>query len=154
MRYAWVTETPVGKLTLVEENGALTEVRFGKCLRDEALQNTALLTQAKRELDEYFQGVRQTFSVNLAPKGTVFWQKCWNALLQIPYGQTRTYLEQATAVGNPKACRAVGMANHHNPLPIFIPCHRVVGKNGTLTGYAGGLDMKEMLLQLERTKSE
>ena len=154
MRYAWVTKTPIGKLTLVQENEALVQVHFGEVLQGEERQKTALLAQAEQELDEYFQGVRKSFTICLAPKGTPFQQKCWNALCAIPYGQTRSYLEQAQAVGNPKACRAVGMANHRNPLPIFIPCHRVVGKNGTLTGYAGGLDMKEMLLQLERTKSE
>ena len=150
MRYAWVTDTPIGLLTLVEQAGCLTEVRFGERISGETVEKTALLAQAQQELEEYFRAERTAFTVKLAPDGTPFQQKCWQALLEIPYGQTRSYLQQAQAVGNAKACRAVGMANHNNPLPILIPCHRVVGKNGKLTGYAGGLSIKETLLTLER----
>lgn len=150
MRYAWVTDTPIGKLTLVQEGDALTQVRFGETLQDETVEKTALLAQAVGELDEYFLGERKTFTVKLSPEGTPFQQKCYQALLCIPYGQTCTYQQQALRIGNIKACRAVGMANHRNPLPVFIPCHRVVGKNGALTGYAGGIVMKEKLLALER----
>lgn len=150
MRSAKVVNSPIGVLTLVEEEGALAEVRFGQRLAGEALCDTPVLLQAAQELDEYFQGKRHDFSVPIAPKGTPFQLKCWTALVQIPYGETRTYAQQAAAIGQPKASRAVGMGNHRNPLPIFIPCHRVIGKNGTLTGYAGGLEMKEYLLTLER----
>lgn len=150
MKYALVMESPVRTLTLVEEDGALTEVRFGLDVRKECLQSTPLLRQAEAELNEYFSGERKTFTVPLRPQGTPFQLKCWNALLQIPYGETRTYGQQAAMIGQPKACRAVGMGNHRNPLSIFIPCHRVVGKDGTLTGYGGGIDIKEKLLQLER----
>ena len=150
MKFAAVMETPIGALTLVEEDGALAEVRFGKRCDDGEISDTPLLQQAVRELSEYFSGQRKAFTVPLAPKGTPFQQKCWQALLQIPYGQTRTYGQQAAMIGNPKACRAVGMGNNRNPLPIFIPCHRVVGANGALTGYAGGLNIKEKLLQIER----
>ena len=150
MKFAAVMETPIGALTLVEEDGALAEVRFGKRCDDGEISDTPLLQQAVRELGEYFSGQRKAFTVPLAPKGTPFQQKCWQALLQIPYGQTRTYGQQAAMIGNPKACRAVGMGNNRNPLPIFIPCHRVVGANGALTGYAGGLNIKEKLLQIER----
>ena len=150
MKFAAVMETPIGALTLVEEDGALAEVRFGKRCDDGEISDTPLLQQAARELGEYFSGQRKAFTVPLAPKGTPFQQKCWQALLQIPYGQTRTYGQQAAMIGNPKACRAVGMGNNRNPLPIFIPCHRVVGANGALTGYAGGLNIKEKLLQIER----
>ena len=150
MRSGAVVESPVGALTLVEENGALTEVRFGECCEDITLSDTILLRQAVRELKEYFSGQRKVFSVPLNPKGTPFQQRCWNALLQIPYGETRTYGQQAAMIGSPKASRAVGMGNHCNPLPIFIPCHRVVGANGKLTGYAAGLAVKEKLLQIER----
>ena len=152
MSFAWMVDTPIGVLTLVERNGSLTEARFGKCIKQEAVQETPLLLRAARELDEYFKGRRKAFTVPLAPEGTPFQQKCWQALCEIPYGETRTYQQQAQAVENPKACRAVGMANHRNPLPIFIPCHRVVGKSGRLTGYAGGLSMKEALLTLEKEK--
>ena len=91
--------------------------------------------------------------MKLAPVGTPFQMKCWQALCEIPYGETRTYRQQAERVGNPKACRAVGMSNHRNPIPIFIPCHRVVGTGGKLTGYAGGLEAKDQLLSLERMHS-
>lgn len=150
MRYAWVTDTPIGPLTLVQQADCLTEVRFGEKFSEETVALTALLAQAVREVEEYFRGERKAFTVPLAPRGTPFQQKCWQALCTIPYGETRSYLQQAQAVGNAKACRAVGMANHNNPLPILIPCHRVVGKNGKLTGYAGGLSIKETLLTLER----
>ncbi len=150
MASAKLIHSPIGPLTLVEEGGALREVRFGEMLTGEMLCDTTVLLQAARELEEYFEGRRQIFSVPLAPRGTPFQLKCWNALRLIPYGETRTYGQQAEAIGQPKARRAVGMGNHRNPLPIFIPCHRVVGKNGTLTGYAGGLEMKEYLLTLER----
>ena len=150
MASAKLIHSPIGPLTLVEEGGALMEVRFGEKLTGEMLCDTPVLLQAARELEEYFRGSRRSFSVPLAPRGTPFQLRCWNALCMIPYGETRTYGQQAEAIGQPKASRAVGMGNHRNPLPIFIPCHRVVGKNGTLTGYAGGLEMKEYLLTLER----
>ena len=151
MKYAFVIDqSPIGALTLVEENGALAELRFGINTEDAVCAQTSLLTQAAQQLDEYFCGKRRTFTIPLAPKGTPFQLRCWQALCDIPYGQTRSYAQQAEAVGNPKACRAVGMANHRNPLSIFIPCHRVVGKNGSLTGYGGGLPIKEALLNLER----
>lgn len=150
MNYGTVMDSPVGPLTLVEEEGALTEIRFGKRCEEILLCETALLQQAVQELNEYFSGQRKVFTVPLNPKGTPFQQQCWKALLQIPYGETRTYGQQAVMIGNPKASRAVGMGNHCNPLPIVIPCHRVVGANGRLTGYAGGLNIKQMLLQTER----
>lgn len=150
MKYRAVMDSPVGPLTLVEEEGALTEIRFGKRCEEILLCETALLQQAVQELNEYFSGQRKVFTVPLNPKGTPFQQQCWKALLQIPYGETRTYGQQAVMIGNSKASRAVGMGNHCNPLPIIIPCHRVVGANGRLTGYAGGLNIKQMLLQTER----
>lgn len=150
MRSALIADSPIGLLTLVEEDGALAEVRFGESRGDEELRETPLLAQAKKELEEYFRGERQVFTVKLAPKGTPFQRKCWQTLLSIPYGETRTYRQQAEMAGNPRACRAAGMSNRRNPLPVFIPCHRVVGRNGQLTGYAGGLEIKETLLTLER----
>lgn len=115
----------------------------------EEVYETPLLREASGQLDAYFAGRLKVFSLPLAPKGTDFQQKVWNVLRQIPYGETRTYGEIALLAGNPKASRAVGMANNRNPLPVFIPCHRVIGTNGSLTGYAGGLDVKLKLLQLE-----
>ena len=98
---------------------------------------------------QYFQGKRREFDLPFAPKGTPFQQKVWNELAKVPYGTVVTYGELAARVGSPKACRAVGQANHNNPLPIFLPCHRVVGTKGALIGYAGGLELKQWLLRLE-----
>ncbi len=109
-----------------------------------------LLQQAVRELGEYFSGRRRSFTLPLAPEGTPFQHRVWEALREIPYGSTCSYGEIAAAIGNPKASRAVGMANNRNPLPVLIPCHRVIGADGRLVGYGGGLDIKKKLLALER----
>lgn len=109
-----------------------------------------LLAQAARELGEYFDGIRRTFTFPISLQGTPFQKEVWRALRSIPYGETRTYGQIAAQIGRPKAVRAVGMANHRNPLPIVVPCHRVVGADGSLTGYAGGLDIKTLLLRLEK----
>ena len=146
MRAEREMSTPVGVITLCQKGGALCAIRFGGTgRRDE----TPLLLQAQRELEEYFAGRRTSFSVPLSIQGTEFQQRVWRALQEIPYGQTLTYGEIARRIGRPKAGRAVGMANHCNPIPIIVPCHRVVGANGRLTGYAGGLAMKKMLLEIE-----
>ena len=109
-----------------------------------------MLEEAARQLRAYFAGQRQAFSLPLAPRGTAFQLQVWQALQTIPYGEVRTYGEIARAIGKPKACRAVGMANHKNPISIIVPCHRVVGADGSLTGYGGGLAAKEFLLALEQ----
>lgn len=146
----------IGKYGLREENGVLTHLWFGQNQLPETFQDeikeTPLLKQAKDQLDAYFAGKLKEFSLPLAPNGTPFQQKIWQLLQQIPYGETRTYGQLACQAGNPKASRAVGMANNRNPLPVFIPCHRVIGANGTLTGYAGGMDMKQTLLDIEHSK--
>ena len=120
----------------------------------EIRQNRSMPSPLQREVDkqmgEYFEGERKEFDLPLRPEGTDFQKKVWNALLEIPFGETRSYQDIANAVGSPKACRAVGMANHQNPIIIVIPCHRVIGKNGKLVGYGGGLSMKEKLLLLEK----
>ena len=120
----------------------------------EIRQNRSMPSPLQREVDkqmkEYFEGERKEFDLPLRPEGTDFQKKVWNALLEIPFGETRSYQDIANAVGSPKACRAVGMANHHNPIIIVIPCHRVIGKHGKLVGYGGGLSMKEKLLLLEK----
>lgn len=105
--------------------------------------------QVRHQLKEYFGGTRKVFTVPLKPEGSPFRMECWGALCRIPYGETRTYGQQAAEVGRPRAARAVGGANHHNPIPIIIPCHRVIGTDGNLTGYAGGTDIKQFLLELE-----
>ncbi|MEG1775590.1 MAG: methylated-DNA--[protein]-cysteine S-methyltransferase [Clostridia bacterium] len=150
MKHAVLVNTPIGWMALTEEDGALVRADFSATPPDKVeLLETPLLARAAQELAQYFAGGREAFAVPLHPHGTPFQLRCWAALQQIPYGQTRSYQEQAVMIDNPRACRAVGMANHCNPLPIFIPCHRVVGKNGALIGYGGGLSIKERLLRLE-----
>lgn len=139
-------ETPIGALTLTASADAVTAVRFGA---QSARDASPLLDAAETQLREYFARARRTFDLPLAPHGTAFQQRVWAALRAIPYGETRTYGELAAAIGNPRAARAVGMANHRNPLPILIPCHRVIGADGSLTGYAGGMAAKRRLLALE-----
>lgn len=145
-----VVESPVGTLTLWEEDGALTGLYFGRPPREGREGTSPLLEEAQRQLAQYFAGERRQFDLPLAPRGTDFQKQVWRALEDIPYGETRTYGEIAQAIGKPKACRAVGMANHRNPLSIFVPCHRVVGAGGSLTGYGGGLEAKRFLLDLEQ----
>lgn len=139
--------SPVGALTLTERDGALARIDFAD---EGAADLTPLLAAAARQLEEYFAGTRRCFDIPLAPSGTPFQQEVWQALRDIPYGETRSYRDIACAVGRPRACRAVGMANNRNPLPIVVPCHRVVGASGALVGYAGGLDIKRALLDTER----
>ena len=115
------------------------------------LQTTELLSMATIQLDEYFQGKRTTFSLPFKLTGTPFQLAVWKELQNIPYGKTTSYKEIAQKINKPKACRAVGMANNKNPLPIVIPCHRVIGSNGKLIGYAGGLNLKNYLLELEKS---
>ncbi len=157
MKFSCRIDSLVGPLTVVSSESAVTAIRFG----DVVPNGTAfaeptdsawpeVLRQAARELTEFFAGTRRTFTVPLAPVGTPFQQQVWRALQNIPYGATCSYRDIACAVGRPAACRAVGMANHCNPIPIIIPCHRVVGADGRLTGYAGGLAIKSRLLQFER----
>ena len=145
--------TPFGPMILEGEQ-ALTHLYLPNALPDRKGMGaeTPLLVRAREALLSYLAGERQGLDLPLAPVGTDFQRSVWTALKAIPYGQTRTYGEIAAAIGRPKAVRAVGQANHHNPLPIFLPCHRVVGSGGTLTGYAGGLEMKKALLVLESGK--
>ncbi|HHT64764.1 MAG TPA: methylated-DNA--[protein]-cysteine S-methyltransferase [Clostridiales bacterium] len=145
-------DTPAGRLGMVEEDEAITQVFFENegVLLDARLEETKLLKKAGQQLQEYFAGRREIFDLPLAPKGTTFQLEVWRALQNIPYGETRSYKDIAAAVGNYKASRAVGMANHHNPIAIIIPCHRVIGSNGRLVGYGGGLDVKDYLLNLEK----
>ena len=146
-------ETMFGPMILEGEQ-ALTHLYLPNALPDRKGRGaeTPLLVRAREALLSYLAGERQGLDLPLAPVGTDFQRSVWTALKAIPYGQTRTYGEIAAAIGRPKAVRAVGQANHHNPLPIFLPCHRVVGSGGTLTGYAVGLEMKKALLALESGK--
>jgi len=155
MIYHTQHQTPIGKIRLrASDTGllAIDHVNQQSSL-DPASENTPnhpILQQAITELDEYFAGNRQTFQTPLAPEGTTFQLSVWEALKAIPYGETASYSDIAESIKKPKAVRAVGAANGRNPLSIFIPCHRIIGKNGTLTGYAGGLETKKILLNLEQ----
>ena len=140
-------ETPIGPLTLVACGGALVEARFGGF---PIFHASPVLDLAETELREYFARKRFAFDVPLAPQGTPFQLRVWEEVRRIPYGETRAYIDIARALGNEKACRAVGRANNRNPLPLFVPCHRVIGRDGALVGYAGGLAAKKWLLRLER----
>lgn len=147
--YERLIDSPVGLLTLRAEDGALTAILFGD-QRTGLPGSNQILDQAEAELKEYFAGERKEFTVPVRLMGTDFQKKVWAALAEIPYGGTATYGEIAARIGSPKACRAVGTANHHNPVPIIVPCHRVIGAGGSLTGYGGGLEVKAYLLILER----
>lgn len=152
--YEWIN-SPLGKLLAAGTEKELYSLSStGKPLEGWELRDTPVFALLKTQLEEYFDGKRTRFSVPLAPKGTDFQKKVWAELQKIPCGETRTYGQIAAAAGNPKASRAVGMASHNNPIMILIPCHRVIGSNGKLTGYAGGLWMKERLLELERAGSD
>lgn len=144
----------LGRYALEENEGQLTRMWVGDRITlapaDVDIRETPLLKEAKAQLDAYFAGRLKLFELPLAPAGTEFQMKVWNALCTIPYGETITYGQLAGRLGNANASRAVGMANSRNPLPVFIPCHRVVGTGGKLTGYTGGLDIKVKLLQLEQ----
>lgn len=141
-------ETGLGSVTFIEEDGALLAISMQRSLEG-VEKETSLTKEAYAQLSEYLNGKRKTFDLPFKMRGTQFQLQVWNALLDIPYGETRSYKQIAEAIGNPKAVRAVGMANNRNPLLIIVPCHRIIGKNGSLVGYAGGLDKKEFLLRLE-----
>ena len=153
--YYQLHESPVGELLLISNGEALTALHMtaGRYVPsvnvDWQHAEQPVLTQTRRELDEYFTGKRRTFSMPLAPTGTDFQKQAWIALTKIPFGEKRTYGQQAAIIGRPKAVRAIGAANGKNPIGIIVPCHRVIGADGTLTGYAGGLHNKEFLLKLE-----
>ena len=150
----WMFETPLGNIAVGEEDGAIVRVYLpGQPTPRLMPHKTPLLERAEAQILEYLNGKRQVFDLPLSPAGTPFQRKVWTALQEIPYGQTRTYGQVACSVDCPGGARAVGMANHHNPIPILIPCHRVVGAKGQLTGYAGGMELKAALLALEQGKN-
>jgi methylated-DNA-[protein]-cysteine S-methyltransferase len=147
-----INKKPVCRLGIAEENGSICNVFFdnGNTPNGYAKQETPLIKKAAEQFGEYFDGRRKSFNLPLSLCGTDFQVKVWKALQNIPYGETISYGELAAIIGNPKACRAVGMANNRNPIPIIVPCHRVIGHDGSLTGYAGGLELKRQLLELEQ----
>lgn len=154
MNYCYV-DSPVGRLLVAGDEHAVRRIEFpqdGRPGQPEAGWHESIggpIQEAGRQLQEYFSGVRTEFDLPLAPEGTLFQRTVWGRLQEIPYGQTISYGELARRVGNPKASRAVGAANGCNPLPIVIPCHRVIGASGKLTGFGGGLPTKQLLLSLE-----
>lgn len=146
-----VLDSPIGPLTLAEKDGGITHLLFGRDIPERYAEGgSELLARGAGELREYFAGERREFDLPLRPSGTEFQLRVWAALRDIPYGETRTYKDIAIAAGCPRGFRAVGMANHDNPISIIVPCHRVIGSDGRLTGYGGGLSTKEFLLGLER----
>jgi methylated-DNA-[protein]-cysteine S-methyltransferase len=148
-------ESPLGPLLLASDEKGLREIQFANGrhsaqAKPEWREDSAALKPAIDQLRAYFAGELKDFNLPLAPEGTPFQQKVWGDLCKIPYGETISYGELARRIGNPNASRAVGLANGSNPIPIIIPCHRVIGSNGKLTGYGGGLPIKEKLLALEK----
>jgi len=144
-------KSPIGKIYIMEQRDLITNLYFGEnsFVSDIEFKKTSLLKEAVLQLEEYFLGKRVEFGLPLAPKGTDFQHAVWRELGKIPFGKTCSYKEIANKIGNGKACRAVGKANNKNPIPILIPCHRVIGLNGSLVGYAAGLKIKSFLLDME-----
>jgi methylated-DNA-[protein]-cysteine S-methyltransferase len=144
-------ETPIGPLLLTAEDGRLSGVEFAHSSGPRS--TNPLLLEAETQLHAYFRGELERFELPLAPRGTAFQHTVWDALRELPYGSTTTYSQLAAGLGRPSACRAVGAANGRNPLPVIVPCHRVLGAAGALTGYGGGLERKRQLLALEAAKA-
>ena len=154
MAQARLIDSPIGTLQLIADEGGLTQIAFAgehRPVRGDAAcpAATAILDAAARQLDDYFSGRRRDFALPLNATGTAFQRQVWDGLRRIPWGETRSYGELARAIGRARAVRAVGAANGRNPLPIVVPCHRVIGADGSLTGFAGGLAIKRQLLALE-----
>jgi methylated-DNA-[protein]-cysteine S-methyltransferase len=152
--YYHIVESPICPILLAGDNEGLKHLIFLKDKENidiptEWIENKDFFGEVSRQLEAYFCGKLKSFDVKLAAEGTEFQKSVWRALCEIPYGETRTYKDIAISIGNPKAYRAVGLANNRNPIAIIVPCHRVIGANGKLTGYASGLDVKEFLLELE-----
>ena len=150
MIYYQTVPFPVGPVTVMEEGGEIVFIGFSADIGDAAKKETPAIKEAFRQLSDYFDGELKTFDLPLKLSGTPFQLRTWAALQTIPYGKTCSYGDIAKQIGNGKANRAVGMANHNNPISIVIPCHRVIGANGSLTGYGGGLPIKRQLLELEK----
>ena len=145
-----ILDSPIGPLSVAKnERGEVTEIHFAAKTKNDWRRDDSAFDDVATQLREYFAGKRRAFDLPLAPSGTPFQLSVWNVLRKIPYGRTLSYLDVANAIGKPAACRAVGAANGANPLPIVVPCHRVIGANGSLTGFGGGIDVKRRLLALE-----
>lgn len=152
MENTYFYESKIGLIMIKENNKKIREIHFNKeeIRKDLESNKSPLIKETIEQLEEYLQGKRKSFDIPLDPKGTEFQKSVWNELLKIPYGETCSYGEIAKRIGNPKAARAIGMANNRNPISIVIPCHRVIGASGKLVGYGGGIAIKEKLLNLEK----
>jgi methylated-DNA-[protein]-cysteine S-methyltransferase len=153
--YFTIVDSPIGELLLTGDDKRLTGLLMTESGDHRAVsaartRRDDVFAGAATQLDEYFAGERENFDLRLDPSGTPFQLKVWSALREIPFGETRSYGQIAATIGQPKAARAVGTANNRNPIAVIVPCHRVIGTNGALVGYAGGLDRKRLLLSLER----
>lgn len=152
IKNAYIYNTEIGTIAIMDNGNEITDIYFNdeNIPKDAIITESKLIKEAKKQLDEYLTGMRKMFNIPILAEGTEFQRSVWAALLKIPYGETRCYSEIAESIGNPKASRAVGLANNKNPISIIIPCHRVIGKSGKLVGYGGGLEIKERLLNLEK----
>jgi len=144
-------ETDIGKIAIVEKSDCVTNLYFAndKMPQDIQVYETPILKEAAQQLTSYLAGKLREFSLPVAPAGTAFMKQVWTSLCEIPYGKTVSYKDIAAKIGNPNAARAVGLANSRNPIPIFIPCHRVIGADGSPIGYRGGIQLKRRLLEME-----
>lgn len=151
MKNIYCYNFPVGEIFIADNETSITSISFydENRFHDHLMNETPLIQAAAKQIQEYLQGIRKEFDLPLDPCGTLFQKQVWDALLKIPYGETRSYKDIAISINNPKSYRAVGMANNKNPIMIVIPCHRVIGSKGNLVGYGGGLNIKESLLNLE-----
>lgn len=155
MEYTWIEKTPVGRILVAADNDGLKYVQFredgsaAELIQEDWVRDDRALKPVVQQLQAYFSGKLSQFDVPLAPEGTSFQKKVWKALCKVKFGATASYGDIAKSIGNPAACRAVGLANGRNPIAIIIPCHRIIGTNGKLVGYGGGLDRKKTLLSLE-----
>jgi methylated-DNA-[protein]-cysteine S-methyltransferase len=150
--YYFSRQTILGEITILADKNSVTGLSFDSRFPKEQEIESSVIREAFIQLREYLDGSRQIFVLDFAPNGSAFQTSVWNELKKIPYGKTKTYKEIAVSADNPKSCRAVGNACGKNPIPIFIPCHRVVGSDGNLTGYAGGINIKKKLLEIENSK--
>ena len=151
MKYKHTYKTIIGNIEIIEDTGYIIGVNFNTETNIED-KETETIKETYKQISEYLERKRKAFNIPVKMQGTEFQKKVWQELTKIPYGETRSYKQIAEKIGNPKACRAVGMANHNNPIAIIVPCHRVIGTNNKLVGYAGGIDIKEKLLKIENIK--
>lgn len=149
MKIGFCYDTCIGKISIIEEDNYIVSIAFGESLEKCKKEESHLIKRTYKELNQYFLGKRKKFDIPILLKGTAFQKKVWNELLKIQYGKTASYYDIAIGIGNNKAVRAVGMANHRNPIAIIVPCHRVIQKNGKIGGYGGGLNIKKKLFEIE-----